>query len=107
MGTMHIYIYIYIYIMNDHYIQKQQYSEYMNELENLSNINYNHSFENGSLSERHPALQYPTQGAGTKSMWGMDFWQDVSQKNDCRAMLSAFLSPIGERLIDPEEADDA
>jgi hypothetical protein len=29
-----------IYIMNDHYIQNQQYNEYMNELENLSNINY-------------------------------------------------------------------
>jgi hypothetical protein len=60
--------------MNDHYIQKQQYNEYMNKLEKLNNINYNHSFENGSLSEGRPALQYTypgcllTQDAGTKSM---------------------------------------
>jgi hypothetical protein len=56
-----------IYVMNDHYIQKQQYNEYMNKLEKLSNINYNHSFENGSFSEGCPALQYSTQDAGTKS----------------------------------------
>ncbi len=59
MWTMHIiyiYIYIYIYIMNDHFIQKQQYNEYINELDNLINIKYNHSFQNGSLSERCPAL---------------------------------------------------
>jgi hypothetical protein len=37
-------------------------------VEKLSNINYNHSFENASLSERHPALQYPAQDASTKSM---------------------------------------
>jgi hypothetical protein len=50
-----------IYIMYDHYIQKQEYNEYMNKLEKLNNINYNHSFlENGSLSERCPASQYPT-----------------------------------------------
>jgi hypothetical protein len=36
----------------------------------------------------------------------MDFLQDGSQKNDCRAMSSAFLSPIGECPIDPEEADE-
>jgi hypothetical protein len=36
--------------MNDHYIQKQQYNEYINELENSINIKYNYSFENGSLS---------------------------------------------------------
>jgi hypothetical protein len=36
----------------------------------------------------------------------MDFLQDGSQKNDCRAMLSAFLSPIGECPVDPEEADE-
>jgi hypothetical protein len=47
---------------------KKQYNEYMNTLEKLNNINYNHSFENGSLSERHTASQYPTWGAGTKSM---------------------------------------
>jgi hypothetical protein len=40
----------------------------MNKLEKLNNINYNHSFENGSLSEGRPALQYTTQDAGTKSM---------------------------------------
>jgi hypothetical protein len=40
-----------IYVMNDHYIQKQEYNEYMNKLEKLNNINYNHSFENGSISE--------------------------------------------------------
>jgi hypothetical protein len=40
----------------------------MNKLEKLNNINYNHSFENGNLSERHPALEYPTQDASTKSM---------------------------------------
>jgi hypothetical protein len=40
----------------------------MHKLEKLNNINYNHSFENGSLSERHLALQYPTWGASTKSM---------------------------------------
>jgi hypothetical protein len=39
----------------------------MNKLEKLHNNNYNHSFENGSLSERRPALQYPTQDASTKS----------------------------------------
>jgi hypothetical protein len=55
MWTMHI-IYIYIYIMNDHFIQKQQYDEYISELDNLINIKYNHSFQNGSLSERCPAL---------------------------------------------------
>jgi hypothetical protein len=36
----------------------------------------------------------------------MDFWKDGSQKNDCHTMSSAFLSPISERPIDPEEADD-
>jgi hypothetical protein len=36
--------------MNDHYIQKQQYNEYIIELENLLIIKYNHSFENGSLT---------------------------------------------------------
>jgi hypothetical protein len=36
--------------MNDHYIQKQQYNEYINELENSINIKYDYSFENGSLS---------------------------------------------------------
>jgi hypothetical protein len=56
-----------IYVMNDHYIQKQQCNEYMNKLEKLNIINYNHSFENGSLLERRPALQYPTWGASTKS----------------------------------------
>jgi hypothetical protein len=35
------------------------------------------------------------------------FWQDAgSQKNDGHAMSSAFLSPIGECPIDPEEADE-
>jgi hypothetical protein len=72
--------------MDDHYIQKQQYHEYMNELENLSNINYNHSFENGSLSEICPASQYPAWGASTKSTYCMDIWQDGSQKNDCCTM---------------------
>jgi hypothetical protein len=40
----------------------------MKKLEKVNNIKYNHSFENGSLSERCPALQYPTQDASTKSM---------------------------------------
>jgi hypothetical protein len=40
----------------------------MHKLEKLNNINYNHSFENGSLSERRPTSQYPTWGAGKKSM---------------------------------------
>ncbi len=97
---------IYMYIMNDHYIQKQLYNGYMNELENSINIKYNHSFENGSLSERHWALQNPTRGAGTKSMYSVDFLQEGSQKNDCHAMSSAFLSPIGGHPIDPEEADE-
>jgi hypothetical protein len=39
-------------------------------------------------------------------LYGMDFLQNGSQKNDCRAMLSAFLSPIGEHSIDPEETDE-
>jgi hypothetical protein len=39
----------------------------MNKLEKLNNINYNHSFENGSLSERCLASQYQ-QDAGKKSM---------------------------------------
>jgi hypothetical protein len=43
------------------------YNVYMNKLEKLNNINYNHSFENASLSERRPALQYPTQDASTTS----------------------------------------
>jgi hypothetical protein len=40
----------------------------MNKLEKLNNNNYNHSFENGSLSETRPALQYPAQDTSTKSM---------------------------------------
>jgi hypothetical protein len=39
-------------------------------------------------------------------LYGIDFFRDCSQKNDCHAMLSAFLSPIGECPIDPEEADE-
>jgi hypothetical protein len=58
----------YIYVMYYHYIQKQEHNEKINKLEKLNNINYNHSFENDSLSERCPALQYPTQDASTKSM---------------------------------------
>jgi hypothetical protein len=56
-----------IYVMNDHNIQKQQYNECMNKLEKLNNINYDNSFENGILSEGHPASQYPTQDTCTKS----------------------------------------
>jgi hypothetical protein len=66
--------------MNDHYIQKQQYNRYMNELENSINIKYYHSFENGTLSERLRATQNPTRGAGTKSMYSVDFLQEGSQK---------------------------
>jgi hypothetical protein len=39
----------------------------MNKLEKLNNINYNHSFQNASLSERCPASQHPTQEASTTS----------------------------------------
>ncbi len=37
---------------------------------------------------------------------GSIFCRIVHKKNDCCAMSSAFLSPIGERPIDPEEADE-
>jgi hypothetical protein len=43
------------------YIQKQLCNECMNQLEKLNNINYNHSFENGSL-----AISY-MRCCGTKS----------------------------------------
>jgi hypothetical protein len=93
--------------MNDHYIQKQQYNEYMNELENLSNINYNHSFENGSLSERYPAcLTISYMGCQYKINVGYGFLAGWFTKNDYHAMSSAFLSPIGERPTEPEEADE-
>jgi hypothetical protein len=36
---------------------------------------------------------------------GYGFLEGWFTKNDCRAMSSAFLSPMGECPIDPEEAD--
>jgi hypothetical protein len=76
MWTMHI------YIMNDHYIQKQQYNEYINELENLINIKYNHSFENGSLSGgvQPRKILYGVLVQQQCRLYGFDFLQDCSQK---------------------------
>jgi hypothetical protein len=65
--------------MNDHYIQKQQYNEYINELENLINIKYNHSFENGSLSGGVQPCK--VLNGVQRRLYGLDFLQDCSQKN--------------------------
>jgi hypothetical protein len=96
-----------IYIMNFHYIQKQQYNEYMKELENLSNINYTiHSKMAASQRGAQPCNilhGVPVQNQCRVWVFLAGCW---FTKNDGHAMSSAFLSPIGECPIDPEEADE-